>query len=366
MREVGTSTSGMVLKIDCEISSSLKLSIDEAIPTQGLCAVYGESGAGKTSLLRAIAGLNVYSGAYISFKDELWQDGVHLKQTYKRNLAYVMQEANLLPHLTARQNILYALRRRNQRNKKATSDNIEFQKVIELMGVGDCLDRYPVQLSGGEKQRIALARAILTKPDLLLLDEPLSALDDNRKAELLPYIELIKSELQSCILYVTHSKRELAKLADRVLMVEQGRYTLSEDIYSSLFPGNAALAKEVVFAAKVAAKEPQWGMQVLDIAGRQLRLKDSGERIGSAVNLCISAKDVSLSLERPERSSILNLLPATIISLQEMPDDFSIDVLLDVSGQRLWASISRFSAQQMSLEPGLNLWAQIKAAAIVA
>ncbi|WP_299979781.1 molybdenum ABC transporter ATP-binding protein [uncultured Pseudoteredinibacter sp.] len=366
MREVGVSTSGLALKIDCEINAKLKLIIDETLPAQGLCAIYGESGAGKTSLLRAIAGLNIYSEAYISFKGELWQDGARFKQTHKRNLAYVMQEANLLPHLTAKQNILFALKRRNQRDQKSTCANADFQKVIELMGVEGCLDRYPVQLSGGEKQRIALARALLTKPDLLLLDEPLSALDDNRKAELLPYIELIKSELQSCILYVTHSKRELAKLADRVLMVEQGRYTLSEDIYSSLFPRNTALAKEVVFAAKVAAKESQWGMQVLDIAGRQIRLKDSGEKIGSIVNLCISAKDVSLSLERPERSSILNLLPATVIALQEMPDDFSVDILLDVSGQQLWASISRFSVQQMSLELGLNLWVQIKAAAIVA
>ncbi|GAA6150591.1 molybdenum ABC transporter ATP-binding protein [Pseudoteredinibacter isoporae] len=354
------------LNIDHRVSEQFALSLSADIPMSGLCAIYGESGAGKTTLLRCVAGLLQAPNVHVNVAGEVWQSERVFIPVHKRSLAYVMQEDNLLPHLTAQENINYALRRRLKHFSKSFWLQDSTKKVIAMMGIEHCLKRFPEQLSGGEKQRVALTRALLLKPRVMLLDEPLSALDDARKEEILPYIERLKSLDDCCILYVTHSKRELVRLADRVLMVTQERFALRENVSEALFPSENAQAKEVVLEASVRAKLDEWGLQELALGGLSLRVKNNDVPVGSTVRLCIAAKDVSLTLTKPEHSSILNLLPAKIISLQAMNDNFSVDVLLDISGRRLWASISRFSAEEMNLSVGVDLWAQIKAAAIVA
>ncbi|MBB6521016.1 molybdenum ABC transporter ATP-binding protein [Pseudoteredinibacter isoporae] len=361
-------TQDNMLSVDVhhQLNEHLLLSLSAEIPMQGVCAIFGESGTGKTTLLRSVAGLFELPDASIKVAGEVWQSERTFRPVHKRSIAYVMQEDNLLPHLTARKNINYALKRRlnNFSNDFWSLDSTK--NVIDMMGIEHCLERLPEQLSGGEKQRVALTRALLLKPKLLLLDEPLSALDDARKEEILPYIERLKLLSDTCILYVTHSKRELARLADRVLMVDRGQFTLHENVSEALFPSEQALTKEVLLEARVKTKQPEWGLQDLAIGDLSIRLKDNNEPIGSKVRLCVAAKDVSLNLAKPEQSSILNLLPASVVSLHPMQDKFTVDVRLDIAGRPLWASISRYSANEMNLRPGLELWAQIKAAAIMA
>ncbi len=365
---MSNSSSGRFLKINVlhDLNGHLRLSVNDEIPMQGVCAIFGESGSGKTTLLRSVAGLLQLPGSTVEIAGDTWQSDQSFVPAHKRSIAYVMQEDNLLPHLTARQNINYALKRRLSDFGKEFWSLESTMNVVRMMGIENILDRSPDRLSGGEKQRVALTRALLLKPQILLLDEPLSALDDARKEEILPYIERLKSLHDSCILYVTHSKRELARLADRVLMVENGTFTLHENVSEALFPSRAARAKEVVFDAVVKEKQPEWGLQILEVGDLSIRLRDNAEPVGSQIRLCVAARYVSLNLLKPERSSILNLLPATVISLHSMDNDFTVDVLLDVSGRQLWASVSRYSAEEMALQEGLNLWAQIKAAAIMA
>lgn len=354
------------LSIPKASGNQFSISVDVELPMQGLCAVFGESGSGKTTLLRSVAGLLELPKAQLSVADETWQGDNFFAPPHKRSVAYVMQEGNLLPHLSAFENINYALKRRLDDFDGSFWSRESTQKVIDMMGIESCLARMPEQLSGGEKQRVALARALLLKPKVLLLDEPLSALDDIRKEEILPYIERLKTLSNCCILYVTHSKRELARLADCVLLVDSGKISFHENIAQALAPSSESKIKEVIIEARVQAKQLEWGLLELKMGEHILRLKDNGQPLGAATRLCIAAKDVSLSLNRPEQSSILNLLPATVVCIEQLDNDFSVDVLLDVSGQTLWSRISRYSAAELDLAPGLQLWAQVKAAAILA
>ncbi|MCV6621438.1 MAG: molybdenum ABC transporter ATP-binding protein [Cellvibrionaceae bacterium] len=347
------------------VNHKLTLEADFKLVSGDVCGVFGESGSGKTTLLRGIAGLNNLSFAKVRVAGDVWQEGSAIKPVHKRHLAFVMQDGNLLPHLNAKQNIEYALKRRLDAFEKSFWCKESTEEIIEMMNIEHCLQRFPEQLSGGEKQRIALARALLLKPQVMLFDEPLSALDDGRKNEVLPYLKQLRSKTEACILYVTHSKQELASLANKVLLVENGKFHMCSNVEEAIFPASETAQKEVYLPAKVEAKVARWGMQKISCGEQELLLSDDREPVGAEFRLCIKAKDVTLSLKQQIDSSVLNSIASVVIDIYPMQDGFSADVLLETKAGKIWASISRYSLDRMGLVPGLSVWANIKAVALL-
>lgn len=340
------------------------LSVDVSLPASGVTVLFGPSGSGKTTLLRVMAGLEHSASASVAFNGISWQTESVFVPTHKRPLAYVFQEASLFSHLSARENLLFALKRVRQRE----SQLISLDDAVTLLGIESVLAKHPAQLSGGERQRVAIARALLANPQLLLMDEPLSALDQARKDSVLPYLIELKSALKLPIVYVTHSPDELARLADYVVQIDQGNVKASgpaNELLSSFDPplrlGEDAGA---IIDAKVAGLDPQWTMAQLKFSGGMLWFRDTGSRIGDRVRVRILARDISLALSRTSDSSIVNILPATVLEiLPESHPALSL-VRLRLGSDYLLARISSRSIEHLGITPGLSVWAQIKSVAI--
>jgi molybdate transport system ATP-binding protein len=340
------------------------LDVDLELPGRGVTALFGHSGSGKTTLLRLIAGLAHTPDGYLAMKGEIWQDGRTCLPTHKRPLGYVFQEASLFPHLTARGNLEYGMKRSVERLDPAALDH-----VIDLLGIGSLLDRWPYQLSGGERQRVAIARALAVKPRLLLMDEPLSALDLKRKQEILPYLERMHDELDIPVLYVSHAPDEVARLADHIVALEAGKVVaqgpLAETLARVDLPIRLGEDAGVVLEGKVAELDVQWHLARVDFAGGSLWVRDSGVPLGQHVRVRILARDISIALVAQADSSILNVLPATIEQLADETHPALALVRLNASGVPLVARITRRSAARLQLHPGQTVWAQIKAVALV-
>ena len=340
------------------------LDVDLELPGRGVTALFGHSGSGKTTLLRLIAGLAHAPDGYLAMKGEIWQDARTCLPTHKRPLGYVFQEASLFPHLTARGNLEYGMKRSTERLDTAALDH-----VIDLLGIGGLLERWPHQLSGGERQRVAIARALALKPRLLLMDEPLSALDIKRKQEILPYLERMHDELDIPVLYVSHSPDEVARLADHIVALEVGKVVaqgpLAETLARVDLPIRLGEDAGVVLEGKVAELDAQWHLARIDFAGGSLWVRDSGVPPGQHVRVRILARDISIALVALADSSILNVLPATIEQLSDDTHPALALVRLNAGGVPLVARITRRSAARLALCPGLNVWAQIKAVALV-
>ncbi len=335
------------------------LNIDAELPGRGIIAVYGPSGAGKTSLLRCIAGLERAEGE-LRIGDQVWQDGRRRLPTHRRALGYVFQEASLFPHLTAAANLRYAERR-------AGADPALRGDILRLMGLDGLLARYPHQLSGGERQRVAISRALLSRPRLLLMDEPLAALDSARRREILPYLDALHRNLDLPILYVTHSLDEVARLADTVLVLESGR-AIAQGPAAQLLPQLTDAGDEqtgVLIEAVVAERDARWGLARLRFAGGDLWAPDGGEATAQPLRLRVLARDVSLSQDERCRSSILNRLPARIEEIEQDDGAAQALVRLRVGDTPLLARITRRSASELALTPGQQVWAQIKSVAVV-
>jgi molybdate transport system ATP-binding protein len=340
------------------------LDVDLSLPATGVTALFGQSGSGKTTLLRAIAGLERVPGGRLVVDGEVWQDESTFLPTHRRPLGYVFQEASLFPHLTVRGNLDYGRRRR-----AAGTDFPAGDHIIGLLGIGHLLDRRPEGLSGGERQRVAIARALLTQPRLLLMDEPLAALDHARKAEILPYLEQLHEELKIPLLYVSHAPDEVARLADHLVVMAGGRALASGPLTETLarldLPIRLGEDAGVVLDATVAEHDAQWHLARVEFPGGSLWVRDAGHAVGHSLRVRILARDVSLARAKLAGSSIMNSLPARVVALAEDAHPALCLVRLDCGGQPLLARLTHRSAAALELVPGADVWAQIKAVALI-
>ncbi|WP_417357423.1 molybdenum ABC transporter ATP-binding protein [Gallaecimonas pentaromativorans] len=344
--------------------SAFNLDVDLTLPGQGVSAIFGHSGSGKTTLLRCLAGLERAPVGRLKVNGDTWQDqGLFLK-THKRPLGYVFQESSLFPHLTAKGNLDYA----TKRSGKATPEAL-YQKVLAVMGIEPLLGRYPHQLSGGERQRVAIARALLIQPSLLLMDEPLAALDMARKQEILPYLEKLRTSFALPVVYVSHAMDEVARLADHVVVMQGGKVKAEGavgEVFSRLdLPLPAGDDASVVWQGQLAERDSQWHLAKVACPGGALWVRDNGDALGGPVRLRVQARDVSLSLSRHSDSSILNLLAVEVEQMVPDKDDAMVLVRLKAQNDHLIARLTRRSASTLALQPGQSLWAQIKSVAIV-
>jgi molybdate transport system ATP-binding protein len=349
--------------------SGFSLDVDLQLPGRGVTALYGHSGSGKTTCLRCIAGLERAEQGFIQVNDEVWEDsdkGIFVPP-HKRALGYVFQEASLFPHLSVRGNLEFGLKRVPRQQRR-----VDMAHATELLGIGHLLGRDPQNLSGGERQRIGIARALLTSPKLLLMDEPLAALDTQRKNEILPYLQRLHDELDIPVLYVSHSQDEVARLADHLVLLSNGKALACGAIGETLARLDLPLAlgddAGVVIEGHVSAYDADYQLLTLQLPNTDLniRVAHSPMAEGQALRCKVQARDVSLSLQGVEQSSILNRLPVTVIS--EIGADNAAHVLirLNAAGTPLLARITRYSRDQLGVYPGQQLWAQIKAVAVLA
>jgi len=342
------------------------LDVDLDLPGRGVTALFGHSGSGKTTLLRCIAGLERGAGR-LAINGETWQDAGAFVPTHRRALGYVFQEASLFPHLTVQGNLDYGVRRAFRRG--AGADSARHAAIVGLLGIGHLLQRKPERLSGGERQRVAIARALLTAPRLLLLDEPLAALDLARKQEILPYLERMRDELDIPVIYVSHAPDEVARLADHIVVMEGGRAVaqgpLAETLARIDLPLRLGDDVGAVFAAVVAERDAEWHLARVEFDGGELWVRDSGVPVGRRVRVRILARDVSIARSRHDDVSIMNLLPATVVAHAGEDHPSAVLVQLRIGGTTLLARLTRRSAQRLDLAPGREVWVQIKAVALI-
>ncbi len=348
---------------------SFELCAEFEIPLQGVTALFGPSGAGKTLLLRCLAGLAPLRGQ-LRVGDELWEDassGVH-RPANQRPIGYVFQEPSLFPHLSVRGNLMFGYRRA----LRVARESIRPDDVIELLGISQLLDRLPRRLSGGERQRVALGRALLTQPRILLLDEPLSALDQAARDEILAYLEAVQGVLGIPMVYVTHAIDEVERLAHHLVLLERGRVAASGSLTSLLADPRGPIARGAfagtVLEARVAAFDATDDVTILESAAGELLIPGRIGELGAGLRVRVAAQDVSLAFERPMRSTILNVLPATIVDLEHLKRG-QVNVALELGTApdtvRLLARITARSARTLGIEVGQAVHAQIKAASTV-
>jgi molybdate transport system ATP-binding protein len=345
---------------------SFQLDIELKLPARGITVLFGHSGSGKTTCLRAMAGLEHLTTGYFAVGDDVWQDSDTgcFVPTYQRDLGYVFQEAGLFPHLSVKQNLEFGWRRIAKEKQQ-----ISVGEICQLLGIDHLLDRATTQLSGGERQRIAIARALLTCPKLLLMDEPLSALDIGLKSEILPYLENLQQTLDIPIVYVTHSVAEMARLADHIVLFNNGSIVATESaqVVMSRPEYLPIFRDEIGSIFNTTVLEHQDPLITkLDIDGVTIWAPGQVGRIGQRYRCRILASDVALSLTEPRLTTMLNHLPATIIAIEGMDSGSGQAlVVLDLANQhRLLAKVTLKSILQLGLEEGKTVWAQIKSVAL--
>jgi molybdate transport system ATP-binding protein len=338
-------------------------------PSRGITALFGPSGCGKTTILRCIAGLQRVKQGEFALDGDVWQDARRFRPTYRRPIGYVFQEANLFSHLTVRANLAYG-RRRALRH--SAPEAIGLDEVVELLGIDRLLDRSPANLSGGERQRVAIGRALLSQPRLLLMDEPLAALDRTSKEEILPYLEGLRDTLAIPALYVSHDIAEVERLADHIILLREGRVVAEGPLEAVQSDPALPIARlpeaAVTLRARVAAFDPAYRLTTLACDGGDLLVPGEFSATGAAHRIRIAASDVSLTREPPAASTILNVLPARIAAA-EAQDPYRVIVVVALGpaggGARILARISRRSWDALGLAPGQPIFAQIKGMALV-
>jgi molybdate transport system ATP-binding protein len=340
------------------------LDVELEFPSRGVTALFGPSGSGKTTLLRCIAGLERGARGRLEIDGEVWQNDPIFLPTHRRPLGYVFQEARLFPHLDVRRNLDFGQRRVPAERRRVAQD-----RAVELLGIGHLLDRMPEKLSGGERQRVAIARALLTSPRLLLMDEPLAALDLARKNEILPYLERLHDELEIPVVYVSHAPEEVARLADHIVVMAAGRVVAQGPLVETLarldLPVRLGDDAGVVLAGQVAERDENWHLARVEFAGGSLWVREGGHPVGQPVRVRVLARDVSVVLEPPHESSILNTLPAIVMEVVEEAHPALALVKLQVGPSAIVARLTRRSACGLELKPGKAVFVQIKAVAVI-
>ena len=344
------------------------LDTDLEFPDEGVTVIFGRSGSGKTTFLRCLAGLERSPTGYMKFGDHVWQDASQntFAPVHHRPIGMVFQEARLFPHLSVRDNLNYGYRRIAPEDRKIT-----FDQVTELMDLAPLLDRRPQKLSGGEQQRVAIGRALLTSPRLLLMDEPLASLDAQRKQEILPFLVRLRKEMKLPIVYVTHSLGEVLQLVDTLVLLQEGKSVAvgpANEVLSRLDlagkTGPSTLGS--VLTTTVAEHEAEFGLTRVQYRDQSLYIPEQPLEVGSALRVHLLAQDISIALGQPETpTSVLNTLPATVLEIGRMDSKgSSVNLKLDV-GEPILATITRKSLAHLQLKPGMQVYANVKAVKMV-
>ena len=337
------------------------------IPAHGVTGLFGPSGCGKTTILRCLAGLTRLPGR-LSVDGALWQDDPAFVPPHRRAIGYVFQEASLFPHLSVRANLLYGQRR-------AGTDALAVDDVVHMLGIAALLDRAPGTLSGGERQRVAVGRALLSQPRLLLMDEPLAALDRATKEEILPYLERLRDTLSIPIVYVSHDLTEIERLADTLVLVERGRIRAAGPLAAleadPSLPLIGAPEAAATLDGTVAAVDEAYALTTFAVAGGAVIVPGKRGAPGTRQRLRIRASDVSFVREPPQASTILNCLPARILAVSPHGREAAQVNLVaalgaDGAGAHIVARITRKSCEALALQPGAPIYAQIKSVALLA
>lgn len=341
--------------------------VDLDIPATGITAIFGRSGAGKTSLINVISGLIKPDSGLIKVNDRILFDDNHSIDVAveKRNVGYVFQDARLFPHYSVKGNLTYGVKQ---------ADDAYFSKVVTLLSLTNMLDRYPADLSGGEKQRVAIGRALLSKPDILLMDEPLASLDLPRKREVMPFLEKLADEVKTPILYVTHSLNEILRLASHLVIVNDGKVEISgsiEEVWgsNSMRPWQSFSEQSSLFEATIAEHHRQYALTKVQLAENVfLWVQGIDGKLGSSIRLQVRANDVSIALDKPERTSIRNILKARVSLIESKNianDKQSVGVQLDLGTNRqLWATITPWALDELDLNIGMDVYVQIKGVSV--
>jgi molybdate transport system ATP-binding protein len=351
--------------IECKIKVQLEsfmLDANFSIPDRGITVVFGPSGSGKTTLLRVIAGLEKSDKGLLKIGDSVWQKGEDFLATHKRQIGYVFQDAALFDHLDVKGNLNFVI-------KRAIGLKEDFiESIHNLLEIKTLLNRKTTQLSGGERQRVAIARALLTNPKILLLDEPLSALDLKRKNEILPYLDSIHNDLEIPILYVTHSQDEMSRLADHLLLIEDGNIVGSGPVNDMLTRFDMPLSHGgdavSIIEAEVLKRDSEFNLMHLDFLGGQFIVPDNSFPVQTKVRIRVVARDVSLTKSKQVDTSILNIFPAMV---QEIVNEGEAQVMvrLQIKETILLACITRKSSYKLRLEKGSEVFVQVKSVAIL-
>jgi len=355
--------SGIEFSFELE-RNGFRLNAKARLPGMGITALFGRSGSGKTSLLRCIAGLEQAGKGQLTINGKCWQDSAKglFIPPHQRALGYVFQEAALFPHLRVKANLEYGWQRTPRAEHRGNLNHI-----CDILGIGELLQRYPQQLSGGERQRVALGRALLNSPQLLLMDEPMAALDRPRKAEIMPYLERLHAEADIPILYVTHDLEELARIADHLALIENGRILRQGPLAEMFANIDLPIARDegagAIIKTQITGHDDEYHLTHLQFCGGEILVSRIERNVGEPLNIRIHARDVSLALQPPGESSILNVVQAVVT---EMLDQGAgrIMVRLDAGGTPLLARITHKSQSRLGLERGTAVYAQIKSVAV--
>ncbi|NBB56707.1 molybdenum ABC transporter ATP-binding protein ModC [Pantoea vagans] len=337
-----------------------QMEIDLQIPAKGITAIFGVSGAGKTSLINAISGLTQPQRGRIELNDRLLFDAEQkvALPPEKRRIGYVFQDARLFPHYRVRGNLQYGM---------APAMKAQFDSLVSLLGLEALLSRFPLSLSGGEKQRVAIGRALLTAPDMLLLDEPLASLDLPRKRELMPYLQKLAKQVDIPMLYVSHSLDEILHLADNVLVLDAGKvkaFGPLERVWSSsaMRPWLPVSELTSVLRVQVLEQHPDYPMTALSLGDQHIWVSRVNQPVKTPLRIRIASSDVSLALQPPQHTSIRNILPAQVVELLEVGDQVEVKLRIGIS--ELWARITPWARDELGIRPDQWLYAQIKSVSV--
>lgn len=344
--------------------SGFKLNVEFTTNARGVTALFGYSGSGKTTLLRCIAGLEKPDSGYLRINGQAWQNETFFLPAHKRNIGYVFQEANLFNHLTVEQNLLYAAKRQRSANTQISQTD-----VVEWLAIEPLLNKLPSALSGGQRQRVAIARALLTNPQLLLMDEPLANLDITSKSEILPYLEYLHQTLSIPIFYVSHSPDEVIRLADQIVLLDDGNMLAQGPVNEILTRTDLPLSQLDEACAcvlgEVCDHDKPFHLTHVKLKGGTVAISLKDTPIGEQVRVRISAKDVSIALAPQENTSISNAIPVRIAEITPAQDQAKVLLKLDMAGDYFLAQITRYSAQALQLSVDKVVYAQIKSVALM-
>lgn len=346
--------------------SDFQLNVDLDLPSNGITVLFGPSGSGKTSLLRCVAGLERPTNALVRIGQDLWQEDARAiyVPTWQRDLGFVFQEASLFDHLNVQKNLTFGL---NRSRKPGAPEALT--QAIELLGIGHLLHRHPASLSGGERQRIAIARALATQPRLLLLDEPLAALDLARRQEILPWLERMRDELSIPMLYVTHSADEVARLADHLVMLVSGSIKASGPVQEVLSridsPVIVGEDAGVLLRGRVAQRDAHWHLSQVGFPGGYLWVRDNDIAVGQPVRLRVLARDVSITTHEIFDTSIQNHLKGQIDTISDDVHPSQALIRIRCGESTLLARVTKKSISALNLKIGDAIWVLVKSVAVI-
>ena len=354
----------MQLSVDISLGQKdFNLELAHDFTLEGITALFGPSGSGKSTLLRIIAGLEAGAEGKVAYGEKCWQGGRRFVPPHQRGVGYVFQDTRLFGHLDVAGNLKYAAKR------SPAGGQIFLDAVVGTLDLSALLGRRTESLSGGERQRVAIGRTLLSNPRLLLMDEPLAALDHSRKTRLLPYIARLPEAFGLPIIYVTHSVEEVTRLADRMVVLAGGKLLAAGGVADTLARLDIAEASGkfeagAVVKATVLGQDNQFKLTQMDVAGQALSMPASAVEMGEVLRLRIRARDVAIALNRPEGVSIRNILKGKIVEILQEPETAFAEILMDIgNGQRLRSRITRASVAELGLVEGREVYALVKSVA---